>query len=653
MPEFRANGSDLNIQYVHTFDQLPIRGLEPLQRCVQSLNSCSLPLNPKIQDRMPQLKISVWHKILLVVVVPLFFQITFLLLLSQLLQQVEKENELYSRSKDVLLQVNSAQISIVRYMSFMLSRKKMDPTRYAYTDQLTSDLRKVVKVMNDQKDMRPEVNELLKPVPRLFESIISNVQKNKEDFFNHRITSDSLSKFQMAMLPLMFDLQDLSTSLLRVDAQMKVTAPESLRRSRDQLALLLFAGAALSIALSFGAAFIFFRDIVGRLRLIDQNARCLAMRIPIAPGRFAADEIGFLALSLENAEAALTESRRKEVAIIDVATNVLLSADKRYRITAAGGASLNEWGFEPDELLGRSLLSLLASESQRDFRSTLEQISQLNRDAEVESTVVCKDLTVKDVVWKIRWSDDKNTYYGVAHDISERRESERMKQRFLAIVSHDLRTPLSSVSAILSSLSAKVTGFSDDAKKIIQHAETNLDRLMDLIRDLLDLEKLEAGKVVLELSCVSALDVCNAACDSVEFLAKSLDVKLVRTHGDSAIMGDERRLVRVVVNLLSNAIKFSGRGTSVTVLVANMGDQTKISVSDCGPGMSLEDQQKVFDKFTQTKTSETSAIKGTGLGLAIAKLIVDGHDGTIGVDSKQNVGSTFYFSIPNFVEKVQ
>ncbi len=176
-----------------------------------------------------------------------------------------------------------------------------------------------------------------------------------------------------------------------------------------------------------------------------------------------------------------------------------------------------------------------------------------------------------------------------------------MKQRFLAIVSHDLRTPLSSVSVILSSLAAKVTGFFDQAKKIILSAESNLDRLMDLIRDLLDLEKLEAGKVVLELNCVSTLDVCNAACDSVEFLAKSMDIKLVRPHGDSAVLGDERRLVRVAVNLLSNAIKFSKRGTSVTVLVTNMGEQTKISVTDCGPGMSIEDQKKVFDKFTQTK----------------------------------------------------
>ncbi len=261
---------------------------------------------------MPQLKISVWHKLLFVVVVPLIFQITFLLSLSALLHHVEKENEVYSKSKDVLLLANGAQLTIVRSLSYMLARDAEDPLRYAGVDQLVAELRRVEKILNTQQDMRPEVNELLKPLPRLFETLISNVLANKDDFLNHRLTLESMNRYQGKMLPLMFDLQEFSSALLRVDAQMKLEAPENLRRSRDQLALLLFAGTALSIAVSFGAAFIFFRDIFGRLRLIDQNARCLAMRTPITHSRFASDEIGVLALALENAEAALNESRAKK-----------------------------------------------------------------------------------------------------------------------------------------------------------------------------------------------------------------------------------------------------------------------------------------------------------------------------------------------------
>ncbi len=169
---------------------------------------------------------------------------------------------------------------------------------------------------------------------------------------------------------------------------------------------------------------------------------------------------------------------------------------------------------------------------------------------------------------------------------------------------------------------------------------------MDLIRDLLDLEKLEAGKVVLDLGAVSSLDVCSAACDSVEFLARSLSVKIVRANKDTVLLGDERRLLRVLINLVSNAIKFSPRGSTVTVSVTDLGSSTEISVSDQGPGIPAEDQELIFEKFRQSSTQ--SSVKGTGLGLAIAKLIVEGHNGFIGVKSVLQQGSTFYIRIANF-----
>jgi signal transduction histidine kinase len=193
---------------------------------------------------------------------------------------------------------------------------------------------------------------------------------------------------------------------------------------------------------------------------------------------------------------------------------------------------------------------------------------------------------------------------------------------------------------------AAAGGLSDAAKNVLRKAEASLERLMDLIRDLLDLEKLEAGKVVLDRSAVSALDVCSAACDSVEFLARSLGVKIVKPNNDSLIFGDERRLVRVLINLISNAIKFSPRGSTVVVALKNLGAATEVTVADQGPGIPEEDRELIFEKFRQSKSE--SSVKGTGLGLAIAKLIVEGHGGVIGVNSVLQKGSTFYIRIPNF-----
>lgn len=223
-----------------------------------------------------------------------------------------------------------------------------------------------------------------------------------------------------------------------------------------------------------------------------------------------------------------------------------------------------------------------------------------------------------------------------------------MKQRFIAIASHDLGTPLSSISATLSTLLAGVENLSDAARNVLKKAEASLERLMDLIRDLLDLEKLEAGKVILDFGAVSSLDVCSAACDSVEFLARSLGVKLVKSNRDTLMRGDERRLVRVLINLISNAIKFSPRDSTVTIEINDLGKYTEISVHDRGPGIPETDRELIFEKFRQS-TSQ-SAVKGTGLGLAIAKLIVEGHQGLIGVTSVINQGSTFYIRIPNLDE---
>jgi signal transduction histidine kinase len=302
--------------------------------------------------------------------------------------------------------------------------------------------------------------------------------------------------------------------------------------------------------------------------------------------------------------------------------------------------------------LAESLFSLHVKENEPHIRASLEAIAQSSVDAEFESQLLCKDGSIKDILWKVNWAQSGQSFYCVAHDISERRAAERMKQRFISIASHDLRTPLSSISATLSVLTAGGKGeLPQNTQQVLQKADNSLERLMDLIRDLLDLEKLEAGKVVISMSVVSAMDVCSASCDSLEFLAKSLGVQIARPFGDAALYADERSLVRVLINLISNAIKFSPRGSTVKLTIQDMGLMTEISVIDQGPGIPVEDRELIFEKFRQSKSTSSTAVKGTGLGLAISKLIAEAHGGSIGVDSAEGQGSRFYIRIPNFKDE--
>lgn len=160
--------------------------------------------------------------------------------------------------------------------------------------------------------------------------------------------------------------------------------------------ILLVLGTVISIVISVGAAWFFFNDVLKRLRIIEENARLLAMRSPLKDVPMGDDELARLDESLHKAGIVLDDSRRKELAILDVATDVICSADRRFRITAVGAASLQSWGYSADDLLGRSILSLQFKESETAFREALENIATSHGTADLESQVICSNQSLKD-----------------------------------------------------------------------------------------------------------------------------------------------------------------------------------------------------------------------------------------------------------------
>jgi PAS domain S-box-containing protein len=585
--------------------------------------------------------------------IPLTFELIFVISLGALLRYAQEESDRYEQSKELLLHFHMAESYLMHTTSILLADSKDPSLLNVHLDVAIRQFRQTSEEIRKSASIRPELKESLVEVPALFEQTIKvSQQAGKMYNVGGVIDLKVLGAARNQALPLLIEFERISKNVLQAELKMSTVAPEQLAQIRVYVISALVVGTLTSAGLSALAAYVFSNTILLRLRKIENNARLLGIRAPLSSLPSGSDEIGVLAKSLQEADRVLSETRSKELAILDVATDVICSLDRRYRFTAIGAAALPSWGYSINELLGESLLSLQSRESALSCRAALERMEQSGRDGEFETELLCKNGSTKDVLWKVSWLKENSNFYCVAHDISERRAADRMKQRFIAIVSHDLRTPLSSISATLSLLNRGARGvLTQEAKKILSKAESSLERLMDLIRDLLDLEKLEAGKVVMDLSCVSVLDVCSAARDSVEFLAKSLDVSIVIPHGDAAVLGDERRLVRVLINLLSNAIKFSPRGSTVTVSLTDLGNSTEIGVLDQGPGVPAADRELIFEKFRQSKTKTSSAIKGTGLGLAIAKFIVQGHNGTIGCTSQTGIGSKFYVVIPNFKDE--
>lgn len=232
-------------------------------------------------------------------------------------------------------------------------------------------------------------------------------------------------------------------------------------------------------------------------------------------------------------------------------------------------------------------------------------------------------------------------------DVTERHEVERLKREFVAMVSHDLRTPLSSIQGVLALLSAGVIGsLNDRGVNLVFTAEEEIGRLMSLINDLLDLERMEAGKFDLKLEPVDLADVIAPSVKAVSSLAERKRINIVSPQLDVIVTADGARLTQVLINLLTNAVKFSPTEGTIKLLVTEDNGWVEVSVQDEGRGIPQEHLDAVFDRFHQVESGDAREKGGTGLGLPICKMIVESHDGKIGVVSKPGEGSRFWFRIP-------
>jgi signal transduction histidine kinase len=234
----------------------------------------------------------------------------------------------------------------------------------------------------------------------------------------------------------------------------------------------------------------------------------------------------------------------------------------------------------------------------------------------------------------------------VFHQMADKlSEVAQLKKDFAAMISHDLRTPLSSLQNLLALLSRKAYGdLNETGTQRVSTAEKDITRLVNLINELLDLEKMEAGKLQLHVEPTDLDELIVRSIGAVEGVAAKRHVEVKYSDTPAVVSAEADRIVQVLVNLLSNAIKYSPERGVVTVRVKEVDRMARVSITDEGQGIDESAQQAIFERFKQAKAEDTK--KGTGLGLPIAKAFIEAHGGTIGVTSAPGQGSTFYFTLP-------
>jgi PAS domain S-box-containing protein len=352
----------------------------------------------------------------------------------------------------------------------------------------------------------------------------------------------------------------------------------------------------------------------------------------------------------EEKRVARMESRYR--GLLEAAPDAMVVVNHGGEIVLANLQAEKEFGYGQDELLGRNMTNivpegfaerLLAGGLQSAEDTLTHQIA-----AGIELTGRRKDGSEFPVEIMLSALESAEGIL-VIRDISARKHIERLKDEFVSTVSHELRTPLTSISGSLGLLVGQwASKLPDSAARLLAIAHTNSQRLARLINDILDIEKLESGHVVFNLSNVAVSSLVEHAIEDNRGFAQSygVHVRLGVMPDDANVNADPDRLAQVITNLLSNAIKFSPSGGEVLVAVEKNADNVRITVRDHGSGVPDDFKLHIFEKFAQADATNTRQKGGTGLGLSIVKQIVERLGGKIGFDDAPGGGAIFYVDLP-------
>lgn len=374
------------------------------------------------------------------------------------------------------------------------------------------------------------------------------------------------------------------------------------------------------------------------------------------------DEVGALRSSfLEMTNAVQVRQRKLEERehfireILESVFSPIIVINDRGIIQEANPATSKLFGYPEEELIG-SNVSMLMPEGDRErhdmYLANYKETGHANiigvgRELLAQGRLG-QTIPVHIVVSEFR---QEGTCYlvGILTDLSERYKADRLKNEFVSTVSHELRTPLTSIKGSLGLLKAEVVGgLPEQAKPMIKIAYDNCERLVRLVNDILNVEKIESGNMFFSFEKVELCSFLEHMIEANKAYADEFGIKLdIGPMPASAyVEADPDRLAQVLTNLLSNAIKFSPPGETVRVDLELDEFRARISVADHGPGIPVSFRDKIFGKFTQADSSDTRARGGSGLGLAITKAIVERHGGTITFDTEENKGTIFHFTLP-------
>ncbi|KAM3109168.1 PAS domain-containing sensor histidine kinase [Phormidesmis sp. 146-33] len=400
---------------------------------------------------------------------------------------------------------------------------------------------------------------------------------------------------------------------------------------------------------------IFFQDTTDRKRIeaaLQQANEGLELRVEERTAELT-DVNHLLQQELQErqkAEKALRESQALLQAIIDNSPAVIYLVDAQNKILLVNRQHDRVFNLPSEHFVGKTIDEVFPSEVAATFNQRNQAVLKAGQPIESEDDAQHFDGTVHTSL-SVRFPlfDEDGTAQmvcGICTDITERALIARLKEEFVSVVSHELRTPLTSIHGALNLLSeGLVEPQSEWGQRMIAIAANGADRLVRLVDDILDLERLDSGKISLSIQPCNLADLMTAAISLMQVMADQAQVTLSVSPLSVQLDADGDRVIQVLTNLLSNAIKFSPQGETGRLDAKLQDDSILVQVSDRGRGIAADQLEVIFDRFHQVDVSDARQKGGTGLGLAICRSIIQQHGGQIWAESTIGSGSQFSFTL--------
>ncbi|HWD86829.1 MAG TPA: PAS domain S-box protein [Mucilaginibacter sp.] len=340
----------------------------------------------------------------------------------------------------------------------------------------------------------------------------------------------------------------------------------------------------------------------------------------------------------------------KLAAIVESSDDAIIGKDLDGIITSWNRGAQQIFGYSEKEMIGQSILKLIPENLQHEEPMILSRLRKGEKIDHYETTRRAQDGRLIDVALTISPIRDKEEHVvgvsKIARDISERKRDEQRKNDFIGMVSHELKTPLTTLNALIQVLQMKLAGKTEDfITSVLARSVQQTRKMTDLINGFLNVSRLESGKLLIDKERFDLTALVREIIDEVKLTVTTHEI-ILNAPGPVQVLADQDKIGSVISNLLSNAVKYSPKSKLIMVGCRTEGNDALVSVQDEGIGISPQDKDKLFERYYRVTSDTTRNISGFGVGLYLSAEIIARHDGRIWVESEKGAGSTFYFTLP-------